>query len=210
MSTKKKLVVIGGGEHGRVVAECARLSAEAWSLFGFVDDLECTEFVERFGVKRLGSDSALADCQDVYAILGFGSFKSRSAREVAVGRIDPMIAGWATVTHRAAFVSPTSSIDSGTVVMPGAVIQTGAKIGKHCVINSSATIEHDVVVSDYVQIGPGAVVGGGASIGRGAFVGLGASIRDHIKLGDGSVIGMGAAVVRDVAGNAVVRGVPAR
>jgi acetyltransferase EpsM len=210
MSTAKNLVVIGAGEHGRVVAECARLSTEAWSVFGFVDDLECTDLVERFGIKRLGNDGTLSNYPDVHGVLGFGSFKSRSAREAAVGRIDSVIAGWATVTHRAAFVSPTSSVGAGTVVMAGAVIQTGAIIGKHCVINSSATIEHDVVVGDYTLIGPGAVVGGAVVIGRGVYVGLGASVRDHIQLGDYAVIGMGAAVVRDIKDNAVVRGVPAR
>jgi sugar O-acyltransferase (sialic acid O-acetyltransferase NeuD family) len=210
MATDRKLVIIGGGEHGRVVAEAALSSVEGWSVLGFVDKLTCPEMIARFSLERLGDDAALRDHPGAHGVLGFGAFKARNTRAAAVRRIEPDIAGWATVTHRTAFVSPTATIGKGTVVMAAAVIQTGARIGDHCVINSGAIIEHDVVVEDYAQIGPGAVVGGAAVIGRAAYVGLGASVRDHVRIGSGAVVGMGAAVVRDIPDDRVVRGVPAR
>ena len=193
-----------------MVMETALLSVEGWKLLGFVDDIECAETTARFALEQLGGDAALRNHPNAYAVLGFGAFNSRSTRTAAVERIDPSIAGWATITHRTAFVSPTASVGAGTVVMALAVIQTGARVGEHCVINSGAIIEHDVVIEDYAQVGPGAVIGGAAFVGREAYVGLGASVRDHVRIGHSSVVGMGAAVVRDVASNAVVRGVPAR
>ena len=206
----RTLVVIGGGEHARVVAEAALTSVEGWKVLGFVDDVACAEMTTRFGLEQLGDDAALRDYQDSFCVLGFGAFKNRGKRLAAVERLDSVVAGWATVTHRAAVVSPTASIGQGTVVMASAVIQTGAKVGRHCVINTGAIIEHDVVIGDYAQIAPGAVIGGGASIGGDAYVGLGASVRDHVKVGDSAVVGMGAVVVRDVPTNVIVRGVPAR
>jgi sugar O-acyltransferase (sialic acid O-acetyltransferase NeuD family) len=210
MSTDKKLVIIGGGEHGRVVAETALSSAEGWNVLGFVDEAPCPEMTARFALDRLGDDSALRTYSDSYCVLGFGAFKARDSRAAAVKRIDPDVAGWATIIHRTAVVSPTASVGKGTVIMAAAVVQTGATIGDHCIINTGAVVEHDTVVEDYVQIGPGAVVGGGVFIGKDSFIGLGASVRDHVRIGAGSVVGMGAAAVGNVAGGSVVRGVPAR
>jgi acetyltransferase EpsM len=210
MSIARTLVVVGGGEHARVVVETALMSVEGWKLLGFVDDIECAEMTARFALEQLGDDDALRNHPNAYAVLGFGALNKRSKRPAAVERIDPSIAGWATITHRTAFVSPTASVGAGTVVMAAAVIQTGARVGEHCVINSGAIIEHDVVIEEYAQVGPGAVIGGGAFVGREAYIGLGASVRDHVLVGSSSVVAMGSAVVRDVASNAVVRGVPAR
>jgi acetyltransferase EpsM len=210
MSTEKSLVLIGGGEHACVVVEAAIMSVEEWKVLGYFDELECPEITKRFGVTRLGGDAALRNHSRIQAVLGFGALKSRENRARAVERLDNLVGGWGTVTHRAAFVSPTASVGPGTVIMASAVIQTGARVGSHCVINSGAIIEHDVVVEDFAQIAPGVTIGGGASVGREAYVGLGASIRDHVRVGSRSIVGMGAVVVRDVSAEATVRGVPAR
>ena len=203
------VALIGGGGHARVVAE-AVLSAGRYDLLGFVDPSPCRETVERLGLARLGDEDALAGFQDVVAVLGFGTLGPGERRQDAVRRVSPLVAGWATVVHPAAWVSPSARLGEGTVVMAGAVIQTGATVGRHCVINSGAVIEHDVRVADHVQIAPGVVVGGGARVGEASFIGLGARVRDHVTVGGGCVVGMGAVVTGDVPDGARVLGMPAR
>jgi acetyltransferase EpsM len=206
----RPIVVIGGGEHARVVMSAIRTGVSGGELAGFVDPQPCTETVERFGVRRLGDDSVLRSHPGAYAVLGFAALDSAGSRQEAVRRVAPLVKGWATVFHKSAWVSPQAAVGEGTVVMAGAIVQTGARIGAHCVVNTAAIIEHDVILEDYVQVAPGVILGGGVRVGTAAYIGMGAVIRDHINIGADALVGMGAVVVADVAQGARVMGVPAR
>jgi acetyltransferase EpsM len=206
----QELIIIGGGEHARVVAEAAQSVAGRWRILGFVDPLPCAETCARSDLIRLGNDDALAEHRDALAVLGFGGLGKGKARAHAVARASKLVKGWASIVHDRAWVSPTAVVEPGAVVMAGAVVQTGATIGAHAIVNSGAVVEHDVVIGDFAQISPGAIIGGAGRVGRHAFLGLGAVVRDHIEVGEGSTIGMGAAVVANVPSGAVVMGVPAK
>lgn len=204
------LVLVGGGEHARVVAEAALSTRDAFDLLGFVDPEECPETVQKLGLRRLGDDSALGSHRWARAVLGIGATGPGPAREEVVARLSSAVAGWAVVVHRAAWVSPSANIGVGTVIMAGAVVNTGARLGAHCVVNTGAIVEHDVIMEDFAFLGPGCVVGGGARVNTGAFIGIGASVRDHRLVGAGAQVGMGAVVVSDVPPHATVTGMPAR
>ena len=206
---RPRLVVIGGGEHARVVIEAIR-SGGTHQLLGFIDPEPCEETTRRLGVARLGDEAALASAPGALGVLGFGALATRARRLEAVERLAPRLGGWGTVVHATAWVSPTAVVGPGTVILAHAVVQTGARIGAHCVVNSGAVVEHDVVLGDHAQLAPGVVLGGGARVGRLAYLGLGAVVRDHTAVGAGATVGMGAVVVADVADGATVLGLPAR
>lgn len=206
----RAIVVIGGGEHARVVMSAIRTGASGGELAGFVDPEPCAETTRRFGVRRLGDDSALRSHPGAHVVLGFGSLDSSGSRQETVRRLTPIVKGWATIVHEQAWISPQAALGEGSVVMAGAVVQTGARVGAHCIINTSAVVEHDVILEDFVQVAPGAILGGGVRVGAAAYIGMGAVIRDHTNIGAGAVVGMGAVVVADVADGARVVGVPAR
>jgi acetyltransferase EpsM len=205
-----RIVIIGGGEHARVIIDAARASADRPELVGFVDPEPCLETTARLGLPRLGDDDALKTHRDLHAVLGFGAVETRARREDAVHRLTPLVTGWARVIHGAAWVSPGAIIGEGSVIMAGAVIQTGARIGAHCVVNTGAIVEHDVVLGDFVQLAPGAALGGGVRVDAGAYIGMGAIIRDHVNVGAGALVAMGSVVVADVPQGAKVMGAPAR
>jgi acetyltransferase EpsM len=204
------LIVIGGGEHARVVIEAAQTDPCGWHVIGFVDPEPCAETCKRLHVPRLGGDDVLRSYPHAAAILGFGSIADTAARITALERLGPLVARWGIVVHRDATVSPSAVLGEGTVVMARGVVQGGAIVGCHSIINTAAVIEHDVTLGEHVQVAPGAVIGGATRIGRAAYIGLGASVRDHIEIGEGAVIAMGATVIRHVAAGAVVMGEPAR
>jgi acetyltransferase EpsM len=207
--TGRPLIVIGGGEHARVVIDAIR-SSGTHALLGFIDPEPCEETGRRLAVQRLGGEEAVAGHPQAAGLLGFGALATRARRVDAVERLTPRLSGWGTVVHAAAWVSPSATIGEGTVILAGAVVQTGARIGAHCVVNTGVIVEHDVVVDDQVQLAPGVILGGGARVGRLAYLGLGARVRDHVTIGDAATVGMGAVVVRDVVEGTQVIGIPAR
>jgi len=210
----RDLIVIGGGEHGRVVIDAALSRPDLWRVIGFLDRQPCEETVSRFGVRRLGTgddaDSIVAQHRQGLFALGIGAIGNAELREAIVSRFSDAGAQWATVVHRQAAVSPTATVGNGTVVFAQAVINTGARIGSHCVINTGAVVEHDVVIDDFSQIAPGGTLGGGARVGRRTYVGLGSRIRDHVQVGNRAFVGMGSVVTSNVDDGREVIGVPAR
>lgn len=218
MTPPRDLVVVGAGEHARVVAEAAHAGG-AWRPTGYTDRLDGVSAdrpPEAGGraLPRLGTDEALADrladlapADRPWLVLGFGGPPAARARAVAAFGPE---ARWGTVVHPAAWVSPTAALGAGVVVLAGAVVNTGAVLDDHAIVNSGAVVEHDARVGAHAHVAPGATIGGGAAIGGGAFVGLGAAVRDHVRVGSGATVGMGAAVVDDVADGTLVVGVPAR
>ncbi len=208
-----KLVVIGGGEHARVVLEAARSRPDLWDITGFVDVNPNPETERRLGVLRLGGDVEgrnLSAGGSVQFVLGLAGLGAQGARMALVKTYDEAGAHWATIVHANAWVSPTAHLGEGVFVSAGAVVNTGARVERHAVINTSAVVEHDVVVEAFAHLAPGAVIGGGARIGSHAYVGLGARVRDHVAIGEGATIGMGAVVVGPVPPNVVVIGNPAK
>jgi acetyltransferase EpsM len=207
--TSRELVVIGAGEHARVVIEAARGSA-AWDILGVVDRDLTGAVPAPLGVARLGDDAAFevrlrsldpADRPSI--ILGMAGTPGSDVRRRLAARYGDL-ARWATVCHPTAWISPSAVIGPGSVVLAGAIVNSGARVGAHAIVNSRAIVEHDVVLDDFVHVAPGAVLGGGVRVDAGAFVGLGALVRDHIAIGAEAIVGMGAIVVADVPANATV------
>jgi acetyltransferase EpsM len=208
-----KLIVVGAGEHGRVVIEAARSKSEEWEILGFVDPQSCPETASKFGIPDLGAEEsvrrAARESDDVRLILGVAGTRVSPKRSSIVEWFGAGVR-WATVMHTVAWVSPSAVLGEGTVVLPYAVVHTGATVGRHCIINTGAIVEHDVRLGDFSSVSPGVAIGGGTIVGESSYLGLGCRIRDHIEIGRSVTVGMGAVVVKSVEDGETVMGFPAR
>ncbi len=210
------LIVLGGGEHARVVIDAARSQGDRWVVQGYVAPEAGAATAPE--VPWLGNDETLAArLEDLappdrpWLVLGFGGGETSgalAARTATTQRFPD--ARWATIVHAAAWVSPNAKLEQGVVVLAGAVVNAGAQVFHHAIVNSAAVVEHDVVIGAGSHVAPGAVIGGGTHVHEHAFIGLGARVRDHIEVGAGAVVGMGAVVVESIEPGATVVGIPAR
>ena len=202
-----RLLVIGAGGHGKVVAEAA-IASQAWTEVAFLDR-RFPELRSVNGWPVIGSDGAIATYRsrypEIFVAIGDNRARVEQLREcLESGFRAPVI------LHPRAWVSPSASVGPGVIVVGGAIVNACASIGRGCIVNTGATVDHDCELADGVHISPGAHVGGGTSIGECTWIGIGAAIRHGIRIGADVMVGAGAAVVDDLPTGVTALGVPAR
>ena len=148
---KIKLAIIGGGGHGRVVADAANL---AGFNVGFILP-DGTDAKLVFGYPVLGRDSDIRDLALEHSfVVAIGDNWQRAAIVKRVCSQAPY-ASFARVIHPSATVSKHTVLGMGTVVLAQAVVNSGAKMGEHCIVNTGAVVEHDNVLGTCASLGPG-------------------------------------------------------
>lgn len=193
------MIFYGAGGHAKVVIET--WMASGGKVTAIYDDNESIKTLLGKSVSGRYKPDAFQDTKLVVAI---GNNTTR--RDVA----NAVKNRFGIVKHPAAIVSPSATIDEGTVVMAGTVIQAETTIGKHAIVNTSASIDHDCNVGDYVHIAPGAILCGEVEVGEGTLIGAGATVLPGISIGRWAVVGAGSVVTANVPDFAVVVGVPSK
>ena len=202
-----KLLILGAGGHGRVVADAAADEGR-WTEIAFLDDAfpEVASPPAWPVVGRLVDLEGRAGAHDA-CVVAFGDARARLAsieRAVAVGFDVPAL------VHPRATVSKHAALSAGCVVLAGAVINYGASVASGCIVNTAATVDHDCVLDAGVHVCPGAHLAGCVSIGTRTWFGIGAVAKQGVRIGADVTVGAGAVVVADVRDGVTVVGVPAR
>ena len=203
----RRLLIIGAGGHGVVVADAAEASQE-WSQIVFIDDAyPSIGKVAEWSV--LGDVSALRKLSKEIdaAVVAVGNNTIRMNLLADVERAGiPLV----SIIHPCASVSRLSQIGCGTVLLANSVVNARSTIGKGCIVNTAATVDHDCQVADGVHVAPGANLAADVKVGERSWIGAGATVLEQIAIGSEVLVGAGAAVIRDVDNGLVVVGVPAK
>ncbi len=202
-----RLIVLGAGGHGRVVADVAR-SMGRWPTIEFLDDARSGELVSPWPVVgRLEEVTALHATGSCAFALGLGDNALRLEWQ---RRLSSLGASLPNLVDPSATLSPEARIGAGTVLMPQSAVNIGAVLGAACIVNTGATVDHDARVADAVHLSPGVHLGGEVTIGERSWLGVGVSVRHRIEIGARTTVGVGAVVVSDLPDDCVAYGVPAR
>ena len=196
-----RLVIIGAGGHGKVIADMAMKLG--YTEIVFVDDSAeglC------MGLPIVGTSAQLMSMNDGKSdfVIGIGNnaVRKRIAEQYSLP--------WVTLVHPSAQLGACVTLGRGTVVMAGAVINPCATVGEHVIVNTHAVIEHDNTIADYAHISPNAVLGGTVCVGEGTHVGIGATVKNNIDICENCIIAAGAVVVKHIVHSGTYIGVPAK
>ena len=217
MGVHKKVVILGAGGHGRVIADGLMAMIENGSLFefaGFVDETYAKDTHIDDGIV-LGCDADLASLKKAgiadHFIVGVGSVRGGDALRSKIFNT-ALKAGLipVSVIHPSAIISCRVEVGKGCAIMAGAVINTGARIGDNSIINTRASVDHDTHIGAHVHIAPGCVLSGDIDIGDNVLIGVGSSLIQSVRIGANATIGAGSTIVKSVKPDTVVYGSRAR
>ncbi len=148
----KRLLVIGAGGHGKVVAEVAQ--DMGYKEIAFLDDNS---------PEAIGKISDIENLCDHYsdAFVAIGNNKLRGElfqRAKACGYMIPVL------VHPSAYVSRTAKLGTGTIVEPKAIVNANSHIGDCSIISVGSIVDHDVEVGFCCHVNSGAIVKAGGKI----------------------------------------------
>ena len=144
-----RLVIIGAGGYGQSVGDMAG-QLKRYSEIIYLDDDVSKAIVTD---KCEAISKYISDDTEFYPAFG-----NNELRLNWIVRIENEGGQLATLVHPSAYVSPSSSIGQGVVVMPMASIGTGCSIDDGAIINMGAIVDHGCIIEECVHVAPGAII----------------------------------------------------
>ena len=180
--SKEKLLLVGAGGFGRMVAEQAMLQYDC----AFVDDGQAVGTVI-CGISVVGGLADLPVLRKEYGLMvvGIGNNKLRAqvyekAKELGYA--------FPNIIAPSAYISSYAKLGCGCVVLQNACVQNGASVGKGALLNAGTEVHCDATVGDYALVYTNSVIRTGAVVGNYARIGSNCTICNNAIVPDGSDI----------------------
>lgn len=207
---KEKIVLIGSGQHARVVM----YNMEAQGIYEVACFLDSD--VSKVGQEYEGFmiEGTYDDAEDIKRkyntnkfFIAFGNMKYR--KKVFEQFISN---GWEPVNiiHPDAIVSESATIGKGVLIECGCLITPNPIIGDNVVVNTGSQVNHDNIVENHVYMASGIILSGGVRIKENTLIDDGVVVTLGKTVGKNCIIGAGAVVTNDIGDNCVAYGVPAK
>ncbi|MDC7217935.1 MAG: acetyltransferase [Spirochaetales bacterium] len=202
----KKIIIMGAGGHGQVVAD-ALMQMDGAEPAAFVDENQELHGKDVMGIPVPGGNGAISKIEHdgIVIALGNNGLRKRIFEELSEGGEHLF-----TVIHPSAIIAPNVKIGDGCMILAGAVINTGAEIKSNTIINTNSTVEHHNKIGPHAHVAPGATLGGEVVIGEEATVGIGATVLPRTTIGSKALLGGGSTAIKDIPEQATAVGTPAR
>lgn len=196
-----RLIIVGAGGHGKVLADMAMRNG--YADICFLDDTVTGEIM---GLPVIGATDYIECLNDGKTDFVIGIGNNTLRKQIA----EKYRVNWVSLIHPSAQIAWNVNIGNGTVVMANVVINSCALVGEHCIVNTGAIVEHDNVIGNYVHLSPNVTLGGTVCIHPLTHVGIGAIVKNNVEVCADCVIGAGAVVVGNIEQSGTYVGVPAR
>ena len=180
--SKEKLLLVGAGGFGRMVAEQAMLQYDC----AFVDDGQPVG-AEICGVPVVGGLTDLPELRKEYDLLvvgiGINGFRAQVYEKAkALGFAFP------NIIAPNAYISPCAKLGCGCVVLQNACVQNSASVGNGVLLNAGTEVHCDAEVGDYALIYTNSVIRTGATVGNFARIGSNCTVCNNATVPDSADI----------------------
>lgn len=205
-----RVVIVGAGGHGQVVADIL------WRMRDAGADVAPVAFLDENGALHgrvilqtpvAGGMERLSEIEHEAVIVAIGSGRVRQRLFMLLQERGER---FVTARHPTAVIAPDVVVGPGTMICANVVVNTGAVIGQNVILNTACTVDHHNWIGDHAHIAPGAHLGGDVTVGEGSLIGIGAVTLPQRRVGRWCTVGGGAVVVQDVGDGETVVGNPAR
>lgn len=200
------LLVIGGGGHGRTVADAAQLSGQ-FAQIVTVDPVAYARWTfSSCPCIRDESEIDVSASEWLFvAAVGDSALRKRLFEKYCNKGFTPT-----SVCHPAASISSSALVGRSCVILAASIVGVECRLADGVIINNGAVVEHDCNIGEFVHVASGAVVAGGATIGAASFLGANCSIRHGVSVAAGVTIGHGSVVAGPIASPGTYVGNPAK
>lgn len=207
---KEKVVLVGCGQHARVVLYNMREQGK-YEVACFLDGDTRKVGTIFEGYIVAGTYDDLNSIREKFQTNKFFiAFGNMNARKAVYEKF--VAAGWEAVNifHPQAVISDDAKIGKGVLIECGCMITPNPIIGDNVVINPGSQVNHDNIVEDHVYMASGVILSGGVTIGEDTLLDDGVIITIGRSVGKRCIIGAGAVVTKDIPDESVAYGCPAK
>lgn len=207
----KSLGIFGSSGQAREVLDIAELLG--YEEIFFIDASEGEEGIS--GIRIINEDNIDAMNKISNFIIGVGDGHIRNRIYDKFPKLN-----YVNIIHPSVLFGRNQKnlIDKtiGNIICAGVCLTNNTAFGNFNLVNINATVSHDCIIESFVTISPGVNISGNVHIKDCSFIGVGAkilpgkSIDEKLVVEKNAVIGAGAVVVKNVAVNTVVKGIPAK
>ncbi len=182
MSDSKPVIIIGAGDHAKVLLDI--LLDQNESVIGLTDKT-ITKGTKIYGVPVIGDDLEILKYKpaEIELVNGIGSIGDTSLRRIVFESLKEKGYIFKTVIHSSVIISKRAKIGEGVQLLAGSIVNTEAKIGDNTIINTKSSVDHGCIIGKHCHIAPGCSFSGCISVGDNTHIGTGSSIIQGIKIG---------------------------
>ena len=179
----EKIILIGGGSHANSCIDVINYNND-FEIEFIIDNNNKNFFYTVLKEEKFDNDKL----KNSNAIIAIGQLKDGGYREKIFKKYINYGCKFPKIVSKKSYLSFSSSVSEGTIVMHNVTINSNVKIGKNCIINTGSIIEHDVIIEDNVHVAPGAIILGGCTIKKNCFIGSNSTIKQERMILENSVI----------------------
>ena len=173
--SKEKLLLIGAGGFGRMVAEQAMLQYDC----AFADDGQDVD-TEICGIPVVGGLSDLPELRKNYDLLVVGIGNNRFRAQV-YEKAKALDYGFPNIIAPSAYISPYAKLGCGCVVLQNACVQNGASVGDYALIYTNSVVRTGAMVGNFARIGSNCTICNHATVPDGADIPDCTAVHSEVK-----------------------------